>query len=252
MIELNPFTGEGACKFRAVANKSKKTGLFMLSQISQLQHSHDCPVAGGHVKSRMLETSTGFRVSMEAHGFKTSVKVLQKEAAKIGYGGDGVSPHTLFRLQRKHRNNANEAYEKQFQEMPRYLKKLEESGNALVKLSIDDEDVFEYAVVAFPAVCEALRIGGRPVASTDFGHMKHDLFGGLNATGMFQLGDGRLVAPWAAIFREKNESNYLWKVCAEAVKEFGIDDLYKGAVHYRDRHPGADAFESILGIEFKE
>ena len=255
MIERNPFKGAGACTFKAVASKKKGKvhggKLFSLSATSNLEHSSFCPVHVGKVKSKMLEREAGFMLSLAAHGWKTSAKVMTSEAGKYGLGGTGISAHVVGRLQRKHRTELNEAYEKQFAELPRYLLNLANKGNAQFKIVSDDDGTLKYAVVAFPAVCEALRVGGRQVASTDFGHMQHDLFGGLNATGLFQLGDGRLVAPWAAIFADANESVFMWEACAKAVKdEFHIHDLYDKAVHFRDRHKGADRFEAILNVEW--
>ena len=66
--------------------------------------------------------------------------------------------------------------------------------------------------------------------------------------GLFQLGSGKLLAVWTAIFVNKNETKELWGECAEVLKLAGIDGLYSGVVHFRDRHTGCAVFEEALKI----
>jgi hypothetical protein len=67
-------------------------------------------------------------------------------------------------------------------------------------------------------------------------------------TGLFQMGSGKLLAVWTAIFVNKNETKELWGECAEVLKQAGIDGLYSGVVHFRDRHTGCAVFEEALNI----
>ena len=60
-----------------------------------------------------------------------------------------------------------------------------------------------YAFIAFGAAAQFLRVAGRPVGSTDFGHHKHVFFDGLNGTCLGQLGSGRIVPLASIIFAEK-------------------------------------------------
>ncbi len=62
------------------------------------------------------------------------------------------------------------------------------------------------------------------------------------------MGSGKLLAVWTAIFVNKNESNALWAECADALKQAGVDNLYSGVVHFRDRHTGCAVFEEQLHI----
>jgi hypothetical protein len=121
-----------------------------------------------------------------------------------------------------------------------------------VKIDTEADGMFKSAFVAFRAVHEAIKLNARPVCSTDFGHMKHELFAGLNATGLFQMGDGTIIPLWAAVFAESEgaESNFKWEWCAKRLKDAAVDDVYMGAVHFRDRHAGADGFERILDIKW--
>ena len=48
--------------------------------------------------------------------------------------------------------------------------------------------------------------------------------------GLFQLGSGKLLAVWTAIFVNKNETKELWGECAEVLKLAGIDGLYRREV----------------------
>ena len=132
---------------------------------------------------------------------------------------------------------------------------------------MDNNGVFKSAFVVHCAAVDVINAHGRPVCSTDFGHFKHDYFDGLNATGscfylchwlcviyvafwagLFQMGSGKLLAVWTAIFVNKSESNELWAECAEALKKAGVENLYNGVVHFRDRHTGCAVFEEKLQI----
>ncbi len=62
------------------------------------------------------------------------------------------------------------------------------------------------------------------------------------------MGSGKLLAVWTAIFVNKNETKELWGECAEVLKQAGIDGLYSGVVHFRDRHTGCVVFEEALNI----
>ncbi len=62
------------------------------------------------------------------------------------------------------------------------------------------------------------------------------------------MGSGKLVMIWTAIFVNKNETMELWAECAKMLKQAGIDGLYSGVVHFRDRHTGCAVFEEALNI----
>ncbi len=68
------------------------------------------------------------------------------------------------------------------------------------------------------------------------------------STGLFQMGSGKLLAVWTAIFANKSESNDLWAECADALHLAGIENLYSGVVHFRDRHTGCGVFETKMNI----
>jgi hypothetical protein len=57
-----------------------------------------------------------------------------------------------------------------------------------------------------------------------------------------------LLAVWTAIFVNKTEPNELWAECAEALKAAGVENLYNGVVHFRDRHTGCAVFKEKLKI----
>jgi len=249
--KLNPFTApaDSVCQFKATATKGRKTTEWVLSDTSNLTHSTFCPVSGGRVKASLLTSSASFAASVSAAGGKANKKVLAAEAAKAGLGGVAADSELLWRAQRALRKQANAAWDAQWAELPRYLERLRERG-AKVALDYDDEGTFLRAFVAFTSVYDALKIAGRPVCSTDFGHMKHDFFQGLNATGVFQFGDGVAVPLWAAIFADTDESAFHWEWCAKQIKAAGMSDIYVNIAHFRDRHVGAERFEFILNIEF--
>lgn len=223
----------------------------VVSKSSVLNHSTACPIANAKVKTSLLTSDPGFRASVIAHGGKGAAKVMRTEAAKIGLGGDSVNDEILWRAQRIVRREINLSWSSQWGEMGRYFRKM---NNAGIKAAVlcDADQVFDRAFVAFPAVYAAIKVGGRGVCSTDFGHMKHDWFGGLNALGLFQLGDGSIIPLWAAIFSEQSgsEDTNKWEWCAEQIRNAGMADVYAECVHFRDRHAGAPFFERSLGVRF--
>jgi hypothetical protein len=174
----------------------------------------------------MLKRGGNLKATLEAHGNKATMQVMKVEAAKIGLGGSTVQKYTMCRHQRGQRARDNEDYEKQFEELPRWFRRLFKQNSGYCAIATDDEGVFEYAFLTLGPVQDAIKASGRPVCSTDFGHMKHDFFGGLNATGMFQPGDGRLLHLWSAVFAESNGSTYLWETCAKHIEAAGLAHFY--------------------------
>jgi hypothetical protein len=249
LIALNPFKGVGACDFRATANKNRKSEQVALSALSKLTHSATCPVAGAVVKGKVLRADPGLVACLETHGHRAKLKTIVGEAAKAGLGGDAASADVLYRAQRTVRKEMSATYELKFVELPRFLSTFLDANKGFSKVEVRADGTFVYAFLAFGAVHDALTVTGRPVLSTDFGHFKGD-FEGLNATGMAQLGCGRLVALWSAVFASTNEDIFMWETCANLIKAAGMNDLYKGAVHYRDRHAGAERFEETLHVKW--
>ena len=246
-----PSEGTHVCGFRAAAYRNRKDGIWRLSEdTSVLHHSHSCPVAGAKVKAKQLMNAPAIRASIIAQGGKAKAKTIRAEAAKMGVGGSAASDDTLWRAQRALRKKINHAWDAQWAEFGRYFNKLQQF-NITAKVCTDEEGVFRCAFVAFPAARIAIINNGRGVCSTDFGHMKHDFFGGLNATGLFQLGDGSVIPLWSAIFAETmgDEDIFKWEWCARQIKESGYCQAYDNAVHFRDRHEGAVGFERILQID---
>lgn len=244
-IKANPYKGAGACAFKATAQVSRSTGVVALSDTSVLTHSATCPIAGGKVKASMLKSDPCFQAAAEAHGNRANVKVLASEAAKAG-----ASSATLWRTQRGMRKIADAAYELKFNELPVLLVDfVEKNPGSHATLVVDEEGVFRYCFLAIGPVHAAIVVAGRPVFSTDFGHLKGDA-AGLNATGMAQLGCGRLIALWTAIFADTNEDIDMWETVANLIKDAGMDDVYRDAVHFRDRHAGATRFEVILNVKW--
>ena len=249
-LSLNRFKGVGACGFKATCSINRKRKVFVVSATSVLEHSPCCTVAGAKMKSKELRNHPDFALTVSAHGGKATVKALRAEVEKMGYAAT-AKPDVLWRAQRSLRKRLADAWEQQWAELPRLLAQFESNG-AYVHLESDESGTFEYAFLCLPAVHRAIKVAGRPVSSTDFGHMKHDMFDGLNATGMFQLGDGRLIPMWTSIFRESNESAYMWEQCAERLVDAGMNDVYDNAAHFRDRHKGAEYFEAKLKVKFSE
>jgi hypothetical protein len=66
--------------------------------------------------------------------------------------------------------------------------------------------------------------------------------------GLFQLGDGTLLALWSAVFASTSETNEMWKICAEEIIEAKCGSIYESSVHFRDRHTGGKIFEDALQI----
>jgi hypothetical protein len=91
--------------------------------------------------------------------------------------------------------------------------------------------------------------------------------------GLFQLGDGTLIALWSAVFANTSETNKMWEICADqilcagwlcyiAITAFcltrvrmsyifldfmqGLGSLYLDTVHFRDRHTGCNVFEANI------
>jgi hypothetical protein len=65
-----------------------------------------------------------------------------------------------------------------------YLTKLREGSAAYTYWNSNGNKIFQKYFVAFYPVRDVLQLHGRPVCSTDMGHFKHQLFDGMNATGM--------------------------------------------------------------------
>ena len=66
--------------------------------------------------------------------------------------------------------------------------------------------------------------------------------------GLFQLGDGTLLALWSAVFASTSETNEMWRICAEELIAAKCDAIYEKSVHFRDCHTGAKIFEDTLQI----
>ena len=206
------------------------------------------------VKAKLLANSAGLRAVMAQHGGKAPAKALAAEAARSGLGGNvAVSKAVLYRAQETFRKVYDLAFDKQFAEMPRFLESVcKENPGSYYCIGTDrdgDQTVFRWALLALGFAFDAIMETGRAVCSTDFGHSKHAIFEGVCALGIFQLGDGRLISPWAAVFAE-NESKFTWNVCAAQIKKAGMADLYDGVTHFRDRHDGALVFEEELKVKY--
>lgn len=245
-LALNLFNGSNACAFKATCSLIRKRDVYSVSQNSILTHSLCCTIAGAKLKSKELRENPDFYRTVMAHGGKANMKALRTEAEKMGYAAAAAKDVTLYRAQRYIRKRRNDAWNMQWAELPCLFAKLRSKG-AYAHIENDNEGTFKYAFLCLPAVYRAIKVAGRPISSTDFGHMKHDLFGGLNAVGMFQLGDGRLIPMWTAIFRDQDESVYMWEQCGIQLVKSGMADVYNGTMHFRDRHKG---FEAKLKIKF--
>jgi hypothetical protein len=62
------------------------------------------------------------------------------------------------------------------------------------------------------------------------------------------MGSGKLLPIWTAVFVNKNETKELWAEYADVLKQAGIEGLYSGVVHFRDRHTGCAVFEEALNV----
>ena len=101
--------------------------------------------------------------------------------------------------------------------------------------------------------------------------------------GLFQVGDGTLIALWSAVFAHRYETNQMWEICADHIRLAGsytykatcitisitididecnsytfvihlhnfffarmqgLETLYTHTVHFRDRHTGCNVFEA--------
>lgn len=240
---LNRFKGDGACQFVALGSLNRTTKRVTVSMKSNLHHSPFCPVTEMKAKRRSLLRDPIFRDKVQGMGGRATFKALGSTL------GSTADPDVVMAAQRRLREIENQAFDAMFREMPTVLTKLH-TINPGMHLQLDvnlNTKAFVCAFVSFGQAAEALRLCGRPVCSTDFGHSKHDLFDGVAAVGVFQLGDGRLLPLWAAVFAGR-ETNEAWKWCADCIVEAGIGDLFEGVTHFRDRHPGAEHFEQILGV----
>ena len=81
----------------------------------------------------------------------------------------------------------NNLWEEKWAALPTYLTQLREDSAAYTHWKNNTDNSFSYYFVAFYTVRDVLQLHGRPVSSTDMGHFKHDLFDGMNATGLYDI-----------------------------------------------------------------
>jgi hypothetical protein len=202
----------------------------------------------GRLKKSMLVRDDCFMTSLQAHGGRASEKVMRSEAGKMGYGGDAATRDVFYRANKAIRCAEDALWQPKWKAFALYMKRLREVSNVYTHVVGDAEGTFKYAFVCMYPAVEVIKTTGRPVCSTDMGHSKHDLFEGMNATGLFQDGNGTLVPVWSCIFANCSETNEMWGVCAEEILKAGVQDIYVNAVNFRDRHSGCDVFEDRLHI----
>jgi hypothetical protein len=248
MIDANPFDVKSCCQFLGVGIWSKKKGYHLDLERSRLDHCNSCAGAGGKVKKSMLIQDDSFMTSLHAHGGRATEKVMRAEAGKMGYGGNAAPRDLFYRANSALRCKEDELWLTKWNAFWVYMQRLREVSNVYTHVVGTAEGVFKYAFVCMYPAVEVIKVAGRPVCSTDMGHSKHDLFEGMNATGLFQDGNGTLVPIWSCIFANCQETNEMWEVCADEIIIAGIQDVYINAVHFRDRHSGCDLFEARLLI----
>ena len=132
----------------------------------------------------MLLRNPGFVATLVAHGGKATEQVMRAEAAKLGYGGDAASSDVFWRANAKVRDTDKNLWEAKWSALPKYLTKLRECSASYTYWNSNRDRTFKKYFVAFYPVRDVLQLHGRPVCSTDFGHFKHQLFDGMNATGI--------------------------------------------------------------------
>jgi hypothetical protein len=132
----------------------------------------------------MLLRNPGFDATLVAHGGKATEQVIRAEVAKLGYGGDAASSDVFWRANAKVRDTDNNLWEAKWSALPKYLTQLREGSASYTYWNSSGNATFGKYFVAFYPVRDVLQLHGRPECSTDFGHFKHQLFDGMNATGM--------------------------------------------------------------------
>jgi hypothetical protein len=187
MIKLNPFIDTNYCKFLLIGKWSVKKQYHIPLQHCHLIHSPNCTVTGGKVKLPMLFNDPGFVSTLVAHGGKATEHVMRAEAGKLGYGGEAASSDVFWRANARVRNMDNNLWEEKWAALPTYLTQLREDSAAYTHWKNNTDNSFSYYFVAFYTVRDVLQLHGRPVSSTDMGHFKHDLFDGMNATGLYDI-----------------------------------------------------------------
>ena len=197
----------------------------------------------------MLLRDPGFVTTLQAHGGKATEteRVMRAEAAKLGFGGDAATPDVFWRANASLRSIDNHLWDAKWSALSSYLIQLREGSSCYTHWKTNADNTFRYYFVAFYSVRDLLQTNGRPVCSTDMGHFKHQLFEGMNATGttvvyygycccfmhcffvgnlativilfkgLFQLGDGTLIALWSAVFAHTSETNNMWEICADQI-----------------------------------
>ena len=121
-LENHPYTGGGACAFRAVAHKSKNGTVWRLTKDSCLEHSSVC-TAVGKVKARQLVNKPSFRntVFAASGGGKATAKLLAARADDLGVGGVQLKPSTVYRARRKVEAEHADVFNEKFAALPQYL-----------------------------------------------------------------------------------------------------------------------------------
>jgi hypothetical protein len=132
-LKANQFTaGPEVCAFTAHATL-KDDGIVRLQPDKcNLTHSHACPVVSGKVKAKMLTKDPWWGEAIAASDGKSSAAVLRNEAAKAGLGGDAASDNVLYRAKRATQKMSDIAWRAAWDELPRYLRKLEATGDVYV------------------------------------------------------------------------------------------------------------------------
>ena len=114
-----------------------------------------------------------FLRAVQSHGGHAAYKNLSAGR------GDAAGVAVVMRAQKHIRDFDEKAYEKQFTVLPQYLaNSIRKNPTSFYRLETEPDGRFKWAYLCFGFVAEALRVCGRTVCSTDFGHMKNGLFQG--------------------------------------------------------------------------
>jgi hypothetical protein len=136
----------------------------------------------------MLIQDDSFMTSLQAHGGRATEKVMRTEAGKMGYGGNAAPRYLFYRANAALRSKEDELWLPKWNAFWVYMERLRKVSNFYTYVVGDADGVFKYAFVGMYPAVEVIKVAGRPVCSTDMGHSKHDVFEGMNATGLFQDG----------------------------------------------------------------
>ena len=178
--------GLSACPFVVVASRSQAGKPIRVSAAKTvLTHSESCSSIVRH-QPQTLKLDPHVNAVVHASGGKASAKQLQAAALQSGLVADSQA---LYSAQQQIQKLSNGMLELRLSALPTFLADIVHANpGTVVDLQLKDDGSFDRAFLMLDSCVQAALVVGRKVAGSDFGHLQHGMFDGVEASGCFKTG----------------------------------------------------------------